>query len=775
MDTQASGPAVRVGDEEIKVTVDIDIEDVLKDSRPAPQSNDAEMDKAARDAVDDRREARPKNTKKGYKKGLACWAAFCTRRQFADTDTVHEKKILLFLKEDVLTKRTRKRQARGTNKRRIMRPSEQPDKMQPLTPETIEAGYTSPLIVLWDEQRSLGSNPHPKPRGGLIKGLMKSLKKEKVQKEREGFADRGVGKLNDGYNLEKYHGLCSLMLKKNDQLGAWLRTRLDIQILHAGVLRGESSRLAELSDISLHRLGGEEGVGTSTPCLILTITDGKTLEAGETDYTGILRHKDPVLCPIASLAFYLLWRFDIEHEAIPDFNDKSTWYRTRLILGKQEEHGSLSYETQALWIQRAFAEANIQSSKVTHTMRGSAIRIADSEGVPEDQLRRAGHWEKGSMSTAYLSRLPRECMRVLAGFSRCPGNYYLRRSAVKPPRALKRKVWPWVDSWLARYNASIVSGRSFADGGLDDCDLSGKALLDLLDWLRETMLQDAAVLQQQFPLFPLWQHPIFCDPAWRPFADEVLIAHNTAEEPMDMRIRKVLPDLEETVRSTREAVLSRVDLHSAKVTCALQEGLALVNEGLNQLRQSIPDQLVTVPRSLINPAALNSYLADLPRQSQPPTINTVATAKTTPSSTSSTAAPAATAPTTAPTATAPAATAPTAGTSLIPLTAGGWPVQPFDLNVANVEDAWREWHVGLGVGIAKRDSILSLEARFRCAWRYEQRIKQWHSRRKKLIHRIEQRVEQGHALQDVFADLNATGKSLDRLRRDIEKGIDIFS
>ena len=40
--------------------------------------------------------------------------------------------------------------------------------------------------------------------------------------------------------------------------------------------------------------------------MILTITDGKTLSAGDTDYTGILRHKDPVLCPIAFLAFYLL-------------------------------------------------------------------------------------------------------------------------------------------------------------------------------------------------------------------------------------------------------------------------------------------------------------------------------------------------------------------------------------------------------------------------------------------------------------------------------------
>lgn len=232
-------------------------------------------------------------------------------------------------------------------------------------------------------------------------------------------------------------------------------------------------------------------------------------------------------------------------------------------------------------------------------MRGAAARIADAEGVPEDQIRRAGHWERGSMSTAYLSRLPREFMRVIAGFSRAPGNYYLRRAAVQPPPALKSKIWPWVDSWLARYDASIASGRSFADGGLDDCDLSGKQLLDLLDWLREILLQDAAVLQHQFPLFPLWQHPVFCDPDWRRFADEVLVAHNTAEEPINMRIRKVLPDLEETVRSTREAVLSRVDLHSAKVNRTLQEGLSRVNESLNILRESIPDQLVTVPQSLI--------------------------------------------------------------------------------------------------------------------------------------------------------------------------------
>jgi hypothetical protein len=61
--------------------------------------------------------------------------------------------------------------------------------MQPLTPETIEAGYVSPLIDLWTEQRSLGFNPYQHP---LLKAIMKSLKQKKVQQAREGLADRAV-------------------------------------------------------------------------------------------------------------------------------------------------------------------------------------------------------------------------------------------------------------------------------------------------------------------------------------------------------------------------------------------------------------------------------------------------------------------------------------------------------------------------------------------------------------------------------------------------------
>src|SRR5204863_2969774 len=84
--------------------------------------------------------------------------------------------------------------------------------MLALTPETIEAGYISPLIDLWTEQNSLGLNPYPHPRGALLRSLMMSLKKERADRAREAFEDRAIGKLNDGYSIEEYRRLCSVML-----------------------------------------------------------------------------------------------------------------------------------------------------------------------------------------------------------------------------------------------------------------------------------------------------------------------------------------------------------------------------------------------------------------------------------------------------------------------------------------------------------------------------------------------------------------------------------
>jgi Centromere DNA-binding protein complex CBF3 subunit, domain 2 len=96
-------------------------------------------------------------------------------------------------------------------------------------------------------------------------------------------------------------------------------------------------------------------------------------------------------------------------------------------------------------------------------------------------------------------------MRVVAGFGSAKGTYFLRRSQESPPPALVTKLWPWVDAAVADYAA----------GGVPNPDLAGKEFLSLLQRLRYVFLQDAALLQPQFPRLRLWRLALFKDPAGR--------------------------------------------------------------------------------------------------------------------------------------------------------------------------------------------------------------------------------------------------------------------
>ena len=90
----------------------------------------------------------------------------------------------------------------------------------------------------------------------------------------------------------------------------------------------------------------------------------------------------------------------------------------------------------------------------------------------------------------------------------------MRRGGHSPDLALQRQVWPWVDDALAAYKGGLFP----------DADKAGKKVLEMLLRLRCVFLQDAALLQPQFPELSLWRHQVFRDPyvrgevngSWRP-------------------------------------------------------------------------------------------------------------------------------------------------------------------------------------------------------------------------------------------------------------------
>ena len=83
----------------------------------------------------------------------------------------------------------------------------------------------------------------------------------------------------------------------------------------------------------------------------------------------------------------------------------------------------------------------------------------DLAGVPESQIRRMGQWNTDTMTHAYLDTLPRQFMRVMAGFEN-DASYHLIRGIEEPCSDLKRMIFPWVDYWRDRHANNAVNQTS---------------------------------------------------------------------------------------------------------------------------------------------------------------------------------------------------------------------------------------------------------------------------------------------------------------------------
>lgn len=148
-----------------------------------------------------------------------------------------------------------------------------------LAPDTVESAYVSSLICLYDDQKLAGLHNHPHPRGKAVKALMEWLRINWAAEKRRTFEDRAINGLNDGYTSSQLRTLSKMLLGGEGGFSETdpvirLRTRLDFLFLHAMMLRGESSRNAELADLSCVELENE---GPGATALMMKIVKGKTI------------------------------------------------------------------------------------------------------------------------------------------------------------------------------------------------------------------------------------------------------------------------------------------------------------------------------------------------------------------------------------------------------------------------------------------------------------------------------------------------------------------
>jgi hypothetical protein len=535
---------------------------------------------------------RPSNTTRQYDARQKEFMDFCTTEGFSDGYLVTEKKLVYFLDTQVLN-----RPLRGSRYLKSRTDIEGSSIVQTLGHPSIKA-YASAIVDLWRFQVSTGTNPYPSPRGHLVGAMLRNHRQDEARRKRSQYTDRGFNTLQDSYTEDDIKAIVrycwagwmkdAIKNRKPQAQESYLRTAVDFLFSHNMLLRGEDRRGLEMAD--LFTICMDEG---PTPCwpMVMMKLNGKTNQFGRLEYMAVVRHRDPLLCTMCHTAFYLFYRWELMHEPVPQFYQRQQWYDFCLFKGSKSDQ-SFSYEIQLRWINQVFDAVGLSSKKKTHSGRSGGARHAELQGVDENSIRRAGHWNQDSMSNCYLSELPRPFIRTLAGFKPTDqGNYYLPRATLDPPDTLIQALWPWVDQWLSWFALSDPDEMSKLDlpplppliqQGIERCDqddLAGQSFLKLLSLLRTIIIQDSVLLKEEFPSHPIWSHSLFQRADYRQFSEQVRSLVRTASTPHEIQLRQAIPLVADRISSIGENLQQIVQLNHQQT----QHSIRTIQAQIDQL------------------------------------------------------------------------------------------------------------------------------------------------------------------------------------------------
>ncbi|KAH7461576.1 hypothetical protein FOMA001_g19032 [Fusarium oxysporum f. sp. matthiolae] len=673
---------------------------------------------ARRAGLQAKKDEQPANTARSYA---------AKQRDWPDGELVTPDKLAAWLKEDILLRRVaplqKKPRARGKGKgkgkaiqlRRQLE-QEQLEAAALAEAESLAEALEVPLaeaaeLLADDREGYVPPTALAPAAAGLAEGSLLT----------RGTIDAYIAavielwRLQAGYSHDEWLRIQDLLLSGAAYMPQNLRTRVDLLFGHYYLLRGENRRKMELADLSLLDYPSSEGP-TPCGCLVTLLRDGKLNKTAKKEFMGALRHKDPLLCTQGALAQLFFWRWHVAGEPSPSFRRRQDWYRIKVLVGRDREQ-ELSYPTQLQETWRIFGAAGLMASKKTHLPRRVGAQDAETHGTSLAQISQAGRWNQSVLCQAYLTHLPRQFMRIVAGFSASPGDYFLARAAHEPPYVLQKQLWPWIEEWEPRFEAR-ARRQCWAEGGLDDDDLAADGFLKLMRRLRIVLLQDLAVLQPRYPSLPFFAYAPFNGPEWDEFAVAVRSDAVGATEPLSLLVQRALPELSGVLESTREAVLQ----NSQRLAIRLEARLEGIQGGLDALLQGKV------------PATFTGHFGAGPAVSLAP---------------------------------APApSTAPALNFNMAPAPAPEPPVPDMPVvaamaKVFTVRDVWKEWEEG----IAGQPAVRVLEETWGSRWRPRNGIRVQFCRRKVIWDELLARTASGKSEEEAVAELELlrAGRSLNRL------------
>lgn len=307
-----------------------------------------------------------------------------------------------------------------------------------------------------------------------------------------------------------------------------INARLDMQMGHSLLLRGENRRSLEIADSMYIDVRSSRG---KNKLLIFRIDHGKTQEDGEEKYVGACRNRNVQGCLVNAYAFSLWHRFDFPDgmnsetmQNFPKFLMKSDWYKHKVLYSHHpgsKEGKPISYDTQKNLDKMCMDTVGLKTYSVTHVTRKASAGIAESEGVPVHSIKFAGKWANSTYEKIYGAENAFDYIHFIGGFVKDEA-YHIGRD-VEPEEELKRQIFPWLEREIQRVkerNATYTEKTTW-----DDRDDQVLYFLDLLKNFRRIILQDLAVWMEIAPNSIFCNHEVTKHTLFKPFMKRVLKNH----------------------------------------------------------------------------------------------------------------------------------------------------------------------------------------------------------------------------------------------------------
>lgn len=535
--------------------------------------------------------SRPKSTKNAFEKKQAEFIKWARMKGYPSPETVTEAKVALFLEERVVDRTNRNDSSKIIGKSSIDQ-------------------YITALTSLWKYQVERKINSHPTPRGEVVKNIQKTFSRNIHKVRKATYYDRGLlyqhllnnerrqqRQLIADYFWRYGDGSISLAFKG-------LRNRVGYLLSEQGLLRGENIRDLQFPDFFCIEMDKE---GPST-CIAMAIIKGrgKMNQFGKPLFSGYYRHADVWLCSVSSVALYLFYRFHVCNEPFPDFSVSQSWYDICMFCTHINQNTkAFSASAHALAIIEAKNRLKILDPKNTHGGRVYGRQKLEQSGVDKVSADVAGGWSTGAGEACYGNGFSRPAMRAMAGFPPNETAFYLPRSAVRPPDALLKKVFPQLDEWQRRHLDEDSCQQNFALDGF----------LRLLTYFREVIIQDVAVMMDN-GMHPVFNHPLFSSDEFMEFKNSLYETTASQQNPIDMDIERVIPQLCRQIAINNEAlkdhIINAVNKAALQMSQKFDKSDLELRSSLNCLRTALTSCLSNAVNTLeqIQPVVLTPDSTD---------------------------------------------------------------------------------------------------------------------------------------------------------------------